>query len=94
MGFGGSVSAMIASIKNNSRAKRKTVFDRKYNYKKKQVNDKLLSKKATSKQLEEIRKKIAQQKKKERYKNLVVITLSLAIMIILTIYFSKKFNHF
>lgn len=66
MGFGGSVSAMIASIKNNARAKRKTVFDRKYNYKQKEVNDKLLSKKATPRQLEEIRKKVSQQKQKEK----------------------------
>ncbi len=29
MSFGGSVSAMILSIKNNARTKRKTYFDRK-----------------------------------------------------------------
>ena len=68
MSFGGSVSSMISSLKNNARNKRKNYFDRdnsisKHKNKKRNA---LLDKKATPEQLEQIRNNMIQENKKER----------------------------
>jgi len=80
MSFGGSVSAMITTLKNNAR-ERNTIFDRKNRAirkgnKKRYVTDK----KATTKQLHKIRKRI---KKENRLKAIKAIFLTLLILVII-----------
>ena len=56
MSFGGAVSAMVTSIKNNARPKRKTFFDRNSkSSKNKKERNALLNKKVTPQQLLKIR---------------------------------------
>ncbi len=63
MSFGGSVSAMISLLKNNARAKRKTYFDHDSKSTKgaKEERNALLDKKASPKQLAEIRNTMIQE---------------------------------
>ncbi|WP_139958839.1 hypothetical protein [Flavicella sediminum] len=83
MSFGGSVAAMITSIKNNARTKRKSYFERDHSVSKQQTKlDKLLQKKASPKQLKAIKDKIIQENNK---RNLRIILSTLIILI--TIYF-------
>ncbi|MDB2384876.1 hypothetical protein N9V96_00195 [Polaribacter sp.] len=90
MSFGGAVSAMIASIKSNARGKRKTFFDRKHTYKKRVAEDKLLQKKASPKQLQQIRKKLAKQNKRERTKTILVIIITILLFTLLFFFLLKK----
>lgn len=82
MGFGGAVSTMITSLKNNAR-KRKTLYDNKdffdrISTKKTYVTDK----KATPQQLREIRLRLKHERKKTLKRNLI-ITFGLLILIAL-----------
>ncbi len=83
MSFGGSVSAMISSLKNNARAKRKTYFDRDNAFfkKRKKSRNALLDKKATPEQLEKIRKSLIKENRNERNKNLAIIVIATALII-------------
>ena len=91
MSFGGSVSAMAASLKNNARAKRKTYFDRNTKNSKKGAlqRNALLDKKATPEQLAKIKKEITNENRKERTKLLVTIGILAIIMIAALIFFNN-----
>ncbi|WP_127844774.1 hypothetical protein [Psychroflexus aestuariivivens] len=86
MGFGGSVSAMITSLKNNSRGKRQSYFDKKQNHSKskKQNKNPLLEKKASPEQLQEIRMRL----KKENKRNTLLILAVTFIVIALAAVFA------
>ena len=90
MSFGGSVSAMISSLKNNARAKRKTYFDRDISFSNKMEKSRnaLLDKKATPKQLNEIRKSLIKENRKERNKNLTIIVIATALIISVLLLFN------
>ena len=66
MSFGGSVSGMIASLKNNARSKRKGYFDKKDSSKYNISTNKLLEKKASLRQLKNIKEKLEIENKKDR----------------------------
>ncbi|MEN8121335.1 MAG: hypothetical protein ABFS35_13365 [Bacteroidota bacterium] len=82
MSFGGSVSAMITSLKNNSRQKKKLLFDKKdTNWKKVPVKlKKFREKKATQKQLRKIRTKLLAENSRDTYKKVVALGLALLIV--------------
>lgn len=91
MSFGGAVSAMAASLKNNARTKRKNYFDRN------SINSKsgngernaLLDKKATPEQLAEIRKEMLKENSKERIKMLVIIGILIIFILSALLFFSN-----
>jgi hypothetical protein len=87
MGFGGTESAMIASLKNNSRKKEKIHFDRKgiTSNGSNEIFTELLKKKATPEQLAEIREKV----KAERRKALIK-TIILTVILFTAFYFGIK----
>jgi hypothetical protein len=91
MSFGGSVSAMLSSIKNNARAKRKTYFDRDNKYSKngEEKRNPLLDKKATPEQLAEIRNSLIKENKKDLIKNLIMIVVVLVLIISLLLFFNN-----
>jgi len=85
MSFGGAVSAMAASIKNNARAKRKTYFDLNNSNSKSEKGKRntLLDKKVNPEQLSEIRSKMIKENRKERIKVLIVIGILATLIITL-----------
>lgn len=85
MGFGGSVSAMITSLKNNKRS-RVSTFDKLKKYENVKYKDGgKIEKKATPQQLKEIRERI----KKENKKNLTItLTICIATVIVLLLLFN------
>ena len=91
MSFGGSVSAMLSTIKNNARAKRITYFDRDNKLSKngEEKRNPLLNKKATPEQLAEIRNRLIKENQKNRIKNLLIIVILLACIISLLIFFNN-----
>jgi len=84
MSFGGSVQAMISSLKNNSRD-RKTLFDNKSLYRQKSSEGfkRLLAKRATPEQLAEIRYKL---KRRNRVNTFIVIIFSAVLSICIGIF--------
>lgn len=89
MSFGGSVSAMITSLKNNSRGKRTGYFDKKQNHSKskKQKKNPLLEKKATPEQLEEIRMRLKKENKRNTLLILAVTFIILALASVLVYFY-------
>lgn len=91
MGFGGSVSAMITSLKNNAR-KRKTLYDNKDFFNKvSSTKTYVTDKKATPQQLREIRKRLEKENKKQKLVNLrvglfVFIIIGLIMWLIVKLY--------
>lgn len=83
MGFGGSVSAMISSLKNNKR-NRKTAFEKLEKYQK-ETNDKLhFDKVATKKELEKIRLRITKENRKSLIRSyLLILILTLALVYVI-----------
>ncbi|WP_457617385.1 hypothetical protein [Lutibacter sp.] len=87
MSFGGSVSAMISSIKNNTRAKRKTYFDRKTSsFRKRDKKNVLDEKKTTPEQLANIREKLAKENRKKSIKTALFIVFIAILIILLLVY--------
>jgi cytochrome c-type biogenesis protein CcmH/NrfG len=82
MSFGGSAAAMITSLRNNARSKRKTFFGRKNINIKKENTEVLLDKKAVPEQLAEIRKNMLTENRKERNKNLLIALISLTLIVL------------
>lgn len=74
MGFGGSVSAMIASLKANKR-NRVSTFEKIKNFKKSTKSELFFPKKATQKELKKVREKIQQQNNIRFYKNIIAIII-------------------
>ena len=62
MGFGGSVSAMISSLKNNKRS-RVSTFDKLKRYENAKYKKGKIEKKATPQQLKEIRERLQKENK-------------------------------
>ena len=82
MSFGGAVSAMVTSIKNNARPKRKTFFDRNSkSSKNKKEKNALLNKKVTPQQLLKIRQTIKLENKEALKKNIIIIAIGFVIII-------------
>ena len=92
MSFGGSVQSMITSMKNNSRSKRKSYFDRGGLYSKKQRKGSFFKKKATPEELEKIREKMLYQRKENRYRLLLILLLS-TIFLIGLLWFLNSFSY-
>lgn len=80
MGFGGSAAAMIATLKNNKRAKSTTFKDMK-NYQKTTYSQLHFSKKATPKQLQEIRERLQSRNRKSLIIKLSIVIVSLVVLI-------------
>jgi len=78
MSFGGSVSAMITSLKNNARPKKKIIFDKKdTNWKNVALNLKEFRKtKVTQEQLKKIRGKLIAENSRDNYKRVVILITS------------------
>ncbi|PLX03201.1 MAG: hypothetical protein C0595_07990 [Marinilabiliales bacterium] len=88
MSFGGTVSAMITSLKNNARPKRKRLFDRSIP----ETDIKLRPrKKATKEQLEQARLKMKDENRKLLYRRIAALLVSLIIFFLLlyTVYWLK-----
>jgi hypothetical protein len=77
MSFGGHVSAMITSLKNNSLPKRDKLFDRKTSYSKIQFKS---TKKATKEQLEQARIQMKTENELRIVKHIIALIISLAIV--------------
>jgi len=83
MSFGGSVSAMISSLKNNAR-KRKTIFDKKSKSIRGTINKVYLSEiKADPAQLEEIRSRMKKENKIKFIKIILTVVAILALFVFL-----------
>lgn len=94
MSFGGSVSAMIASLKNNARPKRKTYFDRDAkSLKRNKKRNPLLDIKATPEQIKKIRKSITFENRRERIKSIVIFSIT-AIVLIVVVVIMNNYHQF
>lgn len=78
MGFGGSVSAMIASMKTNKRSRIST-FDKIKHLKKRNHIAVHFKNKATPKELEILKLKIQRNHKKEALKKIVLLLIIIAV---------------
>jgi hypothetical protein len=87
MSFGGAVSAMISSLKGNSRRKERTHFNRKELKAKgsNEIYSKLLKRKATPEQLAEIRAKVKTEKRR-----VLIKTIVFTILLLMALYFGIK----
>ncbi|WP_103069887.1 hypothetical protein [Aquimarina sediminis] len=85
MGFGGSVAAMITSLKNNSRRSKREAFDGWTE--RDQESQGIKVEPVSEEQLQEIRDKLKKQRKKERIKMSLAVLLGI-IIAILFIYYS------
>ena len=89
MSFGGSVSAMITSLKNNSRSKnRKSYFkkDKSFSNKENEKNV-FLDKKATPEQLEAIRKNIRKNNRRDKMVNVIILVFAIIVTAFIIYYF-------
>ncbi len=82
MGFGGSVSAMISSLKNNKRSRVRT-FDKLKRYENVKYKKGKIEKKATPQQLKEIRERIQKENRRIFIITITVCTLSVIALFIL-----------
>ena len=81
MGFGGSVAAMIASLKANKR-NRVSTFDKLKDYKKRGTSDLHFDKKASPIELKRIRDKVIKENEKIfQRKVIILIVLIIAVLI-------------
>ncbi|RKF04242.1 hypothetical protein C8N26_0905 [Tenacibaculum lutimaris] len=80
MGFGGSVSAMITSLKNNKR-KRVSAFEKLERFQK-ENDDKLYFKKSASKkELVQLKKQVLKENKNQLIKNSILFFLIFVILV-------------
>ena len=84
MGFGGSVAAMIATIKNNKR-NRVSTFDKIKDYKKSNKSKVYFDKKASPLDLKKIRDKIQKENELVFRKKVLFLLISIFIIILLLI---------
>ena len=92
MSFGGAVSAMITSLKNNAR-KRKTLYDNKDFFKTKSTKKTFVTgKKATPKQLKEIRLRLQKENIRMVRRNLTITIIILVVIGILTTIIVKSLD--
>ena len=89
MGFGGSVTAMINSIKNNKRDL-KSVYKTNYNLRYKKSFIKLKDNGSSQKELEALRKRFrARNKRHKRVETLLLIALVLLSMVVFYFLFTS-----
>ena len=89
MGFGGSVSAMITSLKNNKR-KRVSAFDKLERFQK-ENDDKLYFKKSASKkELIQLKKQVLKENKNQLIKNSILFFLIFIILIYIVFVFMNS----
>jgi hypothetical protein len=89
MSFGGSVSAMISSLKNNARAKRKTYFDKNDSYKKgSDLKTEYDFQEVSADESEHIKERIRANAKKENKKRVFFLILSVMAIIIVFLLFN------
>ncbi|MFT6718068.1 MAG: hypothetical protein ACJAY8_000456 [Sphingobacteriales bacterium] len=83
MSFGGSVSAMISSLKMNSR-KRKTIFDKGHSAGRMNSNQNNLSQKTASREeLNQIKRKLTLENQKRRRKMVVLALLIIGFLLVI-----------
>ena len=87
MSFGGAVSAMITSLKNNRR-QRSSAFDKVKNYGEVHSKKPFIDKKASPQQLKEIREKL---KRENRRATLITLSVVLFFLIVLLVVFKYLF---
>ncbi len=87
MGFGGSVSAMISSLKNNKRSRTST-FEKLKKYEKSTYKKELIEKKATPQQLKEIRERLQKENKRRRIKTIAVMVIFAIVLVALLLLFN------
>jgi hypothetical protein len=92
MSFGGSVQSMITSLKNNSRSKRKSYFDKGGLYSKQSRKGSFFKKKATPEQLANIKEKMLSQRRDNRTKTLMIIGFGIFILVVL-LWFINTFSY-
>ena len=91
MGFGGSVSAMLTSLKNNRRS-RVSTLEKLKGYENIKYKKGKIEKKATPLQLKKIRDRLQEENKRtQRIKNVFVIGLVLLATILFIIFNFVKF---
>lgn len=89
MGFGGSVSAMITSLKNNKR-KRVSAFEKLERFQK-ENDDKLYFKKSASKkELVQLKKQVLKENKNQLIKNSILFFLIFIILIYIVFVFMNS----
>lgn len=82
MSFGGAVSAMVTSIKNNKR-KRPSAFENINRFEGDYNTQLQFNKKATPHQLEKIRTKLQEENRKRLIKYIVLLTIVISVVIYL-----------
>jgi len=88
MGFGGSVSAMLASLKNNKRS-RVSTFKKLKEYENISYKKGKIEKKATPQQLKEIRERL--QKENKRNSTITVAVFAFSIIVLFVLFNYVKF---
>ena len=88
MSFGGAVSAMLTSLKNNKRS-RVSAFEKIKGYENIPYKKGKIEKKATPLQLKEIREKL--QKENKRNTIIIVITAIIVAVILVILFYYVKF---
>ena len=82
MSFGGAVSAMITSLKNNKR-KRVSAFDKLERFQKENSDKLYFEESASKEELEEIRHKTKRRNQRELIKNIAVLFILFIILFFL-----------
>lgn len=92
MSFGGSVAAMISTLKANARDKRKTIYNRDTSHLQKNSSHKIpqTEKKASPQLLEEIRNNMKEEKRKGLIKTILVLIIICFISVIIISYFNQN----
>ncbi|PKP48537.1 MAG: hypothetical protein CVT95_04290 [Bacteroidetes bacterium HGW-Bacteroidetes-12] len=90
MSFGGHVAAMIASIKNNARAKRKNYFERKDVPTSRGRGIEL--RKATPQELAHIKSNMILQNKKRKQNNLIALSVTVFLILVSVLLFNYYFS--
>ncbi len=74
MSFGGAVQAMITTMKNNSRSRKRSYFDKKHSNSNESRRNPLLDKKATPEQLAEIKERIMAENHSIKQRFLLIVS--------------------
>ncbi|MCR9182850.1 MAG: hypothetical protein NXH73_07985 [Flavobacteriaceae bacterium] len=91
MGFGGSVHAMIVSLKNNKR-KRTTLFEKEIIENNGAYGKFTDTKKMSSLEFKKFQEKLKEERKRSRRKFLIVFSLVLTVVLAVLIYFLFYFK--
>ena len=89
MGFGGSVSAMITSLKNNKR-KRVSAFEKLERFQKENNDTLHFKKSASKKELTQLKKRVLKENKSQLIKNSILFILIFIILVYSTFVFMNS----